>query len=385
MKRLVVCCDGTWNDEDVHPNVTNVVRMSRAVLQEDSRQTPPVSQITYYHSGVGTGDVFDKVGGGAIGLGLSRNVRDCYAFIADNYVEGDEIILFGFSRGAYTARSVAGLIGWAGLLRKPSMDEFYKVWAAYKARNQPGVPDVLVNFPECQKPVLIKCIGVWDTVGALGIPWHRDIPDTVRDQFQFHDTDLGAHVGHAFQALALDERREDFAPTLWMQTPEGSAANQVLKQVWFPGVHANIGGGYDEHGLSDVALAWMAAQVISLLALDIDYVSSRQDRRDPWAMGMLYDSASNNVFEFRPKQPRQPFTKQPQSAAMESLHQSATERAAPGAHATPKSYALAVTGKPVAPMEAIETALRWTATVAAAPRQSTPDGPWQSLLLHLRL
>ena len=381
MKRLVICCDGTWNDEDAHPNVTNVVRISRAVLQMDIRKEQPVAQVTYYHAGVGTGDFFDRIAGGGIGLGLSRNVRDCYAFVAGNYVEGDEIFLFGFSRGAYTARSVAGLIGWAGLLRKPDMDAFFDLWAGYKTKNQPGAPDVLAAFPERHKTVPVRCIGVWDTVGALGIPGHTDLD--AKNLYQFHDTDLGAHVAYAFHALALDERRQDFEPTLWLQTPAGTAAKQVLKQVWFPGVHSNVGGGYDEHGLSDVALAWMATQVAPLLALDMDYVLSRQDRRDGWALGRLYDSASGATWALRPKAPRQPFTKQPQSATMEATHRSAVERGAAGVKAVPSAYTLAVGAKTVAELEEAERKLRWGETVPAT-SPPPPHSVLHDILADLR-
>ena len=120
-KRLIVCCDGTWNDADSAAEFTNVVRIARAIKPIDARSSPAISQIVYYHSGVGTSDALDHVIGGAVGLGLSRNVRDAYAFLAENYCEDDEIFLFGFSRGAYTARSVGGIIGWVGLIHKAEM------------------------------------------------------------------------------------------------------------------------------------------------------------------------------------------------------------------------------------------------------------------------
>ena len=174
MKRLIVCCDGTWNDEDSAASFTNVVRMARAIRpQDDVSSGQSIPQIVYYHSGVGTGgDEVEKVLGGAIGLGLSRNVRDAYAFIVHNYAEGDELFLFGFSRGAYTARSVAGLIGWAGLIQKGDMDDFAMLWEGYRLRGQTPQPLTQYQFPDRRAPVRIKCIGVWDTVGALGIPGH---------------------------------------------------------------------------------------------------------------------------------------------------------------------------------------------------------------------
>src|SRR5215472_1975259 len=142
-KHLIVCCDGTWNDADSAEEFTNVVRIARAIKPDAT-----LPQIVYYHSGVGTGgDTFVHVAGGALGLGLSRNVRDAYAFLANNYCECDEISLFGFSRGAYTARSAGGLIGWAGLLHKGDMDDFSLLWEGFKRRDEPGRRDVRDNFP----------------------------------------------------------------------------------------------------------------------------------------------------------------------------------------------------------------------------------------------
>ena len=382
MKRLVICCDGTWNDEDAHPNVTNVVRMSRAVLQSDLRGKNPVPQITYYHAGVGTGDLFDRIVGGGLGMGLSRNVRDCYAFVASNYVEGDEVFLFGFSRGAYTARSVAGLIGWAGLLRKPDMDAFFDLWNGYKAKNKPDAPDTLAAFPKRHKVVPVRCIGVWDTVGALGIPSHTG--DRARELYQFHDTDLGAHVAYAFHALALDERRRDFEPAVWSQTAAGAAVGQVLEQVWFPGVHSNVGGGYEEHGLSDVTLAWMVSRVAPLLALDMEYVETRQDRRDEWALGRIYDSAAGATWALRPKTARAPFTKQPQSATNEKLHQSAVERGSAGVKAVPLPYSLSSAEWPILPLLEAEARLRWKQSVEPPPRPA-PHSLLRNMMADLGL
>jgi uncharacterized protein (DUF2235 family) len=125
VKRLIVCCDGTWNDADSTAEFTNVVRIARAIAPNATIDRQTVPQIVYYHSGVGTGgDLWERLLGGALGLGLSRNVRDAYAFLANNYCDGDEVFLFGFSRGAYTARSIAGLVGWAGLIHKGDTDDF---------------------------------------------------------------------------------------------------------------------------------------------------------------------------------------------------------------------------------------------------------------------
>ncbi len=387
MKRIVVCCDGTWNDEENSGPVTNVVRLSRAILPLDEHGAQPIVQVVYYHSGVGTGNELDRLIGGGVGAGLSRNVQECYAFVADNYVPGDEIFLFGFSRGAYTARSIAGLIGWSGLLRKADMDDFGTLWLGYKTKNLPGAVDVLSNFASRRDDVAIKCVGVWDTVGALGIPGAGHADADFKNLYQFHDTNLGPRVEHAFHALALDEMREDFEPTLWIQTPEGRAAGQVLRQVWFAGVHSNIGGGYDEHGLSDVALAWMAAQVAPLLALDMDYVETRQDRRDAWSMGRLYNSSTGALWSHLPQRRREPFTKEPQEDSHEALHASVVSRAAKGASPKPGAYTLlaALASAKVAELQDAETHLRWSAPVTAAqPPTAAAGGLLTKLLQDLK-
>jgi len=228
-KRLIVCCDGTWSDADSSEEFTNVVRLARAIKPNDARADPPIPQIVYYQSGVGSeGDKLQHIVGGAVGLGLSRNARDAYAFLANNYCDGDEIFLFGFSRGAYTARSIGGLIGWAGLLHKGDMDDFALLWEGYRLRDKPDQPDVRLRFADRHDSVPIKCIGVWDTVGSLGIPDHIDI--LFQGFYQFHDTNLGLHVENAFHALALDEHRKDFQPTLWGRLPD-APRDQKLVQV----------------------------------------------------------------------------------------------------------------------------------------------------------
>ena len=216
-KRLVVCCDGTWDDADAGGSFSNVVRLSRAIQAKAENGT---EQIVYYQSGVGTGsDLATKVTGGAIGVGLSRNVRDAYAFLANNYCDGDQLFLFGFSRGAYTARSIAGLIGWAGILHKHDMDDFGLLWESFKLRARPGDPldpawtDARASFPDRHKDMPIECVGVWDTVGALGIP--GNIGGLFQQFFNFQDTELGVRVRNAFHALAVDEHRKLYEPTIW--------------------------------------------------------------------------------------------------------------------------------------------------------------------------
>jgi uncharacterized protein (DUF2235 family) len=356
-KRLVVCCDGTWNGSDSAAEFTNVVRIARAIKPIDGRSSPATPQIVYYHSGVGTSNAVDRVMGGAVGLGLSRNVRDAYTFLAANYCEGDEIFLFGFSRGAYTARSVAGIIGWVGLIHKDDMDDFSLLWEGYRLRAHPGQPDVRTHFPNRYVIVPIKCIGVWDTVGALGTPGH--LGDMFTQFYQFQDTNLGPHIENAFHALALDEHREDFLPTLWSKLPN-APATQRLEQVWFPGAHSNVGGGYAEHGLSDVALAWIVDRIEQLLELDHAYLSTRQDQRDGWGLGKIYESAAG-FFALRRKVNRPVLASE---KGNEEIHESvAVRQRAPSTDGLykPPSLANGLRMDSVAVLGAVEQALRWPA------------------------
>ena len=268
-KRLVICCDGTWNepDQEVDDNPadetepTNVLKVVRGLAPVDGEQVP---QVVYYDTGVGTQGLADKYVGGGLGSGLSENIQQAYRFIANNYHEGDELFLFGFSRGAYTVRSLAGFIGVAGLLRKENLRLLPEAYALYrlspdkrdgamvqKRLNKAGEPS--------RRPVPIRFIGVWDTVGALGAPTPI-LGRLTRKRVSFHDTQLGHNVENAYHALAVDERRRPFQPDLWTGAP---AENQTVQQVWFAGVHSNIGGGYRDCGLSNIALAWLADRAAS--------------------------------------------------------------------------------------------------------------------------
>ena len=285
-RRLIACCDGTWNSPDRYGHTTNVVRLVRSIKSSSSEGIP---QIVYYHPGVGTGNIVDHWIGGGTGIGLSENVRSAYTFLVDNYMDGDEIFLFGFSRGAYTARSVAGMLCHVGLLRKHQMENFDEIWDCYrlpKQKRDQVEAKPLSELPDRVPPesIVVRCIGVWDTVGALGIPGSH----VCQRDYQFHDTELGAIVEHAFQALAIDEERVTFKPAIWHRNKENP--NQVLEQVWFPGVHSNIGGGYPEHVLSDAALFWMAAKTSNLLGIDQSYLCAQADRSRQYSTGRLVNS-----------------------------------------------------------------------------------------------
>ena len=260
MKRLVVCCDGTWNKPDSE-NVTNVEKIARTV-QTDPAAAGGVHQLVYYISGVGAGSYeADRLLGGAFGFGLFHNVIACYRFLAQNYEPGDEIFIVGFSRGAYTARSVAGMLAGVGLLTKvalvqerlPEAVHFYQRTPMPEGR--PGESVDEFKHDHCHD-AKVRFLGVFDTVGALGVPgFERDAP-------RFHDVQLSGEVLCARQALAIDETRLKFAPTFW-EAPESAATAIVdprIKQVWFEGAHSDIGGGYAQTGLSDTSLLWMARE-----------------------------------------------------------------------------------------------------------------------------
>ncbi|MEV8034942.1 DUF2235 domain-containing protein [Streptomyces sp. NPDC086182] len=260
-KRLVICCDGTWNFAD-QPSRTNVAKVALSVLpgSVDGRE-----QRVYYHSGVGT-NRWERLSGGAFGVGLSPNILDAYRFLVDTYEPGDELFFFGFSRGAFTARSLAGLVRNSGILRRDQADRIRQAWALYRDRIErpSGTASTLFRRTYARETE-IHFIGVWDTVGALGIPvpdaaWLRPAVTWFNHRWAFHDTDLSRYVKGAFHALAIDEQRSSFRPTLWHQQPGAAEQGQELKQVWFAGVHCDVGGGYKEAGLSDIPLLWMVDQ-----------------------------------------------------------------------------------------------------------------------------
>lgn len=265
MKRLVICCDGTWNTPDQakegHPCPTNVTKLALGVAESDGN----VAQRLYYHRGVGSYGR-PRIRGGAFGVGLSRDVRRAYRFIVDNYEPGDELFLFGFSRGAFTARSVAGLIHNAGVLRAENAHRLEDAYALYRARavKPRDIESELFRRSYSHESstfkTRIRFIGVWDTVGALGIPTlgPKFLTNWVNRRFAFHNTELSSRVDAAFHALAIDEKRRAFKPTSWSKRDE--VRGQRIEQVWFPGVHSDVGGGYREGELADVSLRWMASR-----------------------------------------------------------------------------------------------------------------------------
>ena len=266
-KRLIICCDGTWNEpndktkgndaDDTEP--TNVLKVVRGIAPVDKDGIP---QVVYYDAGVGTLGFLDRFLGGGLGVGISKNIQQAYRFIANNYHEGDELFLFGFSRGAYTVRSLAGFIGTVGLLDKKYLRHVAAAYSYYRLQpaKRPGSAQEgrLKAFTRRQD-IPIKFIGAWDTVGALGAPTPV-LRRLTRSMIGFHDTQLGRRVQNAYHALAVDEKRRPFQANLWTGTP---ASGQTIEQLWFPGVHSNVGGGYRDTTLSDVTLKWMTDRATS--------------------------------------------------------------------------------------------------------------------------
>jgi uncharacterized protein (DUF2235 family) len=284
MKRLAIFCDGTWNKLS-GPFPTNVVLAARAVAL---RAPDGIEQITYYNEGVGTTwtvhEGIEKRFAGAFGRGLLDKIADAYRFLIFNYAPGDEIYIFGFSRGAFTARSLAGMIRKCGILRKDQAGAIGEAFNFYKRADvKPSDPDaaefrklyardeqmedsvrLLSGDGEAAaaEPFTIRFLGVWDTVGALGVPKYLRISDLLghADEFRFHDHELSSIVEYASHALALDEDRRAFEATPWKNLPKlnalpGRAGHYA--QLWFPGDHGSVGGGGDERRHSNAALIWI--------------------------------------------------------------------------------------------------------------------------------
>lgn len=249
-KRIIYCADGTW---DTTANATNVYTLYKAL-------STSATQLPFYDDGVGAdGNPLIKLLGGAFGAGLWQKVKDGYTAIAHVYEAGDDVFLFGFSRGAFTARSLGGMIAVAGLPTANFDDDLVNnAFDAY--RDKEDREEILAALAKYQLfDAKIRMIGVWDTVGSLGIPAIFGQVDPIL--YGFLDTGLHPDVLNAYQALAIDERRCEFPATLWTALP---APGQALEQAWFAGVHCDVGGGYPETGLSDITLGWMMGKAKAL-------------------------------------------------------------------------------------------------------------------------
>jgi uncharacterized protein (DUF2235 family) len=249
-KKIIFCADGTW---DTPQSATNVEKLFNGLSKS-------ATQVPFYDKGVGaTGLPIEHLVGGAFGLGLFQKVKDGYSQIAQVYDAGDEIFLFGFSRGAYTARSLAGMIAVCGLPTKNFNQQL--VETAFSAYRDKGNRQQLLASLGANAlfDAQIKMVGVWDTVGSLGIP--GAVFGVTDPLYGFLDTTLHPNVRNAYQALAIDEKRREFPPTLWTSAP---VDGQVMEQVWFAGVHGDVGGGYPETGLSNITLSWILSKAVAL-------------------------------------------------------------------------------------------------------------------------
>lgn len=319
MKRLIFCFDGTWNNLD-SGNVTNVGITAQSIAPSSP---DGASQFVYYDEGVGNArrdanvivTKMERLGGGLFGHGLLANLSEAYKFLIFNYQPGDQIFVFGFSRGAFSARSFTGLLQACGVLRRSHAERISEAITNYTILN-PARPDDAIKlnlfrwqyakdtcvnadedawrcdaYPAEYKPgaspiLNIDYLGVWDTVGSLGIPNHWKPLQFLNNKYRFHDCRLSAFVKKARHAVAIDERRKSFAATIWDNLDEvnraaGSASDNPkapYQEVWFPGTHGSVGGGGGIRGLSDEALNWVLTGAREAgLALDTEDASEIYD------------------------------------------------------------------------------------------------------------
>lgn len=285
---MIFCFDGTWNKLNA-ACPTNVVLLAESVVPTCKDGT---SQIVYYDEGVGTGK-WDRFLGGALGVGLVTNLREAYRFLIFNHEPGDEIFIFGFSRGAFTARSFAGFLRHVGVLdvdNAAKIDEALRLYVSAITKDGDDRPEALKFRAANSRNVCvseldenwrcehvagyvrgntsrlkIRYVGVWDTVGALGWPNVFPFAGWLNRRKGFHDVRLTSKVGAARHALAIDERRKLFRPTIWGNINELNADKGIspydpaapYRQRWFPGVHGAVGGGGPVRGLSDSAFSWI--------------------------------------------------------------------------------------------------------------------------------
>jgi len=252
-KNIVIFSDGTGQKGGVGSN-TNVYKLFNMIEDRTNRQ------IAFYDSGLGTD--WKRVTGAIAGRGFSKNILDCYRFLFNNFEAGDQIFLFGFSRGAATVRSLSAFVHLFGILPKCRSDLIDKAFSIYKIKDKDkrkASAETLINKHHTMW-TKIKFLGVWDTVAALGLPG-KFVSVALDRVFahKFHNFKLSESVEFARQALSIDEERKTFTPILW----ENISIEDKMKQVWFCGVHTDVGGGYKEQDLSNISLKWMIREAIA--------------------------------------------------------------------------------------------------------------------------
>ncbi|MCG8605741.1 DUF2235 domain-containing protein [bacterium] len=338
-KNIVVCYDGTGNEYG--SNNTNVVGVFESIVRDQE-------QSAFYDPGVGTFSFWGrtlgrKIGtllGKAFGTGLQQNIEDGYEYLMNRFEPGDNLFLFGFSRGAYTARALAGMIHRFGLLQKGSKNLIPYVSKMYTKREFNVAEEFKKSFCHECKP---HFIGIWDTVGSLGFITGK----------KFFDTKLNPDVAHGYHAIAIDEQRKKFPVSLWDETKQ--VDGQVIEQVWFAGVHSDVGGWYTERHLSDISFAWMMDKAE---ACGLKLLTHWKDRLDQNASGVQHESRNGFWKLWRPVRRKIP------EGAM--IHQSVFDRMKNTAYnpTIPKKHK--VVSNPSYPMPT---------TPPAASRSSTSPGP----------
>ncbi len=323
-KNIVICSDGTGNTT-IKGRGTNVFKIYEAVdlhgHLHDPQRTP---QVAFYDDGVGTERLkLVKLIAGAFGWGLSRNVKQLYAELVRVYEPGDRIYMFGFSRGAFTVRTLAGFIAACGIIKRSRFKNDAELWEAveegyrgYRRKyrtflgrrfRQPYTEEWASQFRERHSvahdqhapsgKIPIEFIGVWDTVDAAGLPFDElaDFINLYVYRFKFPDTKLSPRVKKACHAIAIDDERHTFHPVMWDE--EGEKGGRI-EQVWFPGVHSNVGGGYPKQGMSLVSLSWMMMKAelagLRFVTDDKNFYHDHQNVSDK-----LYDSRAGLAVYYR--------------------------------------------------------------------------------------
>ena len=291
MKRIVICADGTWQSPE-KGECTNVLRLGRAIKPVASDE---VDQVVFYDWGVGTDR--KKIAGGISGAGIDKNIQDCYRFIVQNFDPSDHLFFFGFSRGAYTVRSLGGLIRNCGILQREHAARIPDAYELYRSRRSDFHPNSSRSVAFRRKYAVsnkspIKFIGVWDTVGALGIPipFLGTLGD---DKYLFHDTEPSSIVEIARHAISIDENREDFKPAQW----DSGKSGIDLVQAWFAGVHSDVGGGYTDRGLADAAFEWLLGEA-RIAGLEVEDHLTNSIAANP--LGRLHNEWKG-FYKLRPK------------------------------------------------------------------------------------
>lgn len=333
-RRIILLLDGTWNDAELGPTDTNISRL-RDLLAEGtaagatnsplapkiisdpgamvtSTVSNEVANLVYYSRGVGTGGQINQILGGVLGVGLESNIRRAYRFLSFHYTPGDQIFVFGFSRGSYTARSLVGYIAATGLLRADKCTEENErcTWDFYRTppgERPPGEWHRLRAFVHDRDSLRIECLAVFDTVGAMGIPLPAFVRSN-RENFEFHDVELPSITRVNLHALAIDEHRWPFQATVWRPSPF-KTINTVTEQVWFSGAHADIGGGYlrsdgtgaAPHRADDITLDWLLKRVhkhFEDFPLPASWIPKTST--SDWSASSIHNSRTG-IYQFYPK------------------------------------------------------------------------------------